>query len=370
MFEQFNRVKKQMRIKDIADASGVSTATVSHVINNTRFVTDETRARVEEVISRFNYYPNAQARSLASGRSTTLGLVVSDLANPFFPELVKAIEATAYEHGYDVLLANTSYDAARTLNYVHRFIERRLAGVVLMTSELDARLIDELACKAVPVVFLDLGSAGAHMSNIIVDYERGIEDAIKHLHQLGHQRIAFIGGPHKLRSAQKRLQAFHDSLARHLPHVAPHIYEGDFQFAGGEKAANQMLATNPKPTAVVVANDMMALGVMRACHIAGVRVPEDLSIIGYDDIAFAAFTEPGLTTVCLPRAELGRQAVTALMATINHPERQGVEMHVSTYLVERGSTAPPQNQQPEKPSPTRNKSSRAKTGGKKIAATR
>lgn len=330
-----------MRIKDIADAAGVSTATVSHVINNTRFVTIETRTRVEEVINRYNYYPNAQARSLALGRSTTLGLVVSDIANPFFPELVKAIEAAAYEHGYDVILANTSYDEARTLKYVHRFIERRLAGVVLMTSELDARLIDELARKAVPVVFLDLGSAGAQMSNIIVDYERGIEDAIKHLHKLGHERIAFIGGPKNLRSANKRLQAFRDSLARHLPHVVPHIYEGDFQFAGGEQAAHQMFATDPKPTAVVTANDMMAFGVMRASHLAGVRIPQDLSLIGYDDIAFAAFTQPGLTTVCLPRAELGRQAVTALMQTINHPEGQGVEMHVATYLIERGSTAPP-----------------------------
>lgn len=330
-----------MRIKDIADAAGVSTATVSHVINNTRFVTDETRTRVEEVISRFNYYPNAQARSLALGRSTTLGLVVSDLANPFFPELVKAIEAAAYEHGYDVILANTSYDAERTVKYVHRFIERRLAGVVLMTSELDPRLIDELARKAVPVVFLDLGSAGAQMSNIVVDYERGIEDAIKHLHKLGHERIAFIGGAKNLRSANKRLQAFKDSLARHLPHVAPLIYEGDFQFTGGEMAANQMLKADPKPTAVVAANDMMAFGVMRACHHANVRIPEDLSLIGYDDIAFASFTQPGLTTVCLPRVELGRQAVTALMQTINHPEGQGVEKHIATYLIERGSTAAP-----------------------------
>src|SRR5829696_6532898 len=157
-----------MRIKDVAREAGVSTATVSHVINNTRYVSDKVRARVLEAIERCDYYPNAQARSLASGRSHTLGLVVSDIMNPFFPELVKSIEMAAFELGYDVVLANTNYDAGRTSSYVRRIIERKVAGVALMTSELDMALIDELARRDVCVVFLDLGSAGERMSNLVV----------------------------------------------------------------------------------------------------------------------------------------------------------------------------------------------------------
>jgi DNA-binding LacI/PurR family transcriptional regulator len=158
-----------MSIKDVAREAGVSTATVSHVINNTRHVSEEVRARVLEAIKRCDYYPNAQARSLASGRNHTLGLLISDIANPFFPELVKSIETAAFERGYDVVLANTNYEAGRTSNYVRRLIERKVAGVALMTSELDMALVDELARRDVCVVFLDQGVYGAHMSNLVVN---------------------------------------------------------------------------------------------------------------------------------------------------------------------------------------------------------
>lgn len=334
-----------MRIKDVARAAGVSTATVSHVINKTRFVSDETRAKVMHAIESCNYYPNAHARSLASGRSNTLGLLISDISNPFFPELVKSIETVAFEKGHDVILANTDYDDERTLNNVRRFIERKVAGVALMTSELDQGLIDELARCHVPVVFLDIGSAGVCMSNIVVDYEVGINEAITHLHWLGHRKIAYIGGPTRLRSAAKRLEAFRNSMAHQLPESAPLlIYESDFRLEGGRRVAREMLALSELPTAVVVANDMMALGVVQEFHERGLSVPEDVSIVGFDDIAFAALSNPPLTTVCLPRVELGRKAVEALIATVEHPDQQGVEINVPTYLVLRDSTAPPVEQ--------------------------
>ncbi|MEJ7712669.1 MAG: LacI family DNA-binding transcriptional regulator [Pyrinomonadaceae bacterium] len=229
-----------MRIKDVAREAGVSTATVSHVINKTRYVSEETRNKVRGAIERCNYYPNALARGLASGRSHMIGLIVSDIANPFFPELVKSIEEAAFERGYDVLLSNTSYNAERTSNYVRRIIERQVAGVALMTSELDLALIDELARRKVSVVFLDLGSAGERMSNVIVDYCVGIEEAIKHLVELGHKDVSYVGGPRHLRSANKRLEAFRESIARYLPKLqAPHILEGDFKIDGGRLAARE-----------------------------------------------------------------------------------------------------------------------------------
>jgi LacI family transcriptional regulator len=327
-------------IRDVARAAGVSTATVSHVVNNTRFVSEEVRARVLAAVERCGYYPNAHARSLASGRSHTLGLVISDIANPFFPELVKSIEDAAFEHGYDVVLSNTNYDPERTSRYVRRLIERKVAGVALMTSELDPALISEMARREVSVVFLDLGQPGPHMSNLCVDYKAGIEEAIRHLVGLGHRRVAFVGGPEHLPSAAKRLEAFRGAVARLLPGESPRIFRGDFRLEGGRLAAREMLNGGDPPTAVVAANDMMALGLVGELRAAGLEIPRDVSVVGFDDIAFASLVEPRLTTVCLPRRELGRHAVEALIATISHPEQQGVEIKIPTYLVARGSTAP------------------------------
>ena len=230
-----------MRIKDVAREAGVSTATVSHVINKTRFVSDETRARVLGAIERCGYYPDAHARQLASGRSNTLGLIISDISNPFFPELVKSIETAAFERGYDLILSNTNYEAERTSSYMQRLIERKVAGVALMTSELDTALVEKLARRRVCVVFLDLGSAGQCMNNIVVDYGTGIEEAMAHLFALGHREIAFVGGPRHLRSALKRLDAFRASLARHLPEALPQIYDGDFKLEGGRRAARALM---------------------------------------------------------------------------------------------------------------------------------
>jgi LacI family transcriptional regulator len=329
-----------MRIKDVAREAGVSTATVSHVINKTRHVSDETRERVLDAIERCGYYPNAHARSLASGRSNTLGLIISDISNPFFPELVKSIEHAAFERGYDLILSNTNYEAERTSSYVQRLIERKVAGVALMTSELDTALVGELARRRVCVVFLDLGSAGQCMNNIVVDYERGIEEAIAHLVSLGHREIAFVGGPGHLRSAVKRLDAFRASMRHHLPACEPLVYDGDFKLDGGRRAVRALLerGSQQMPTAVVAANDMMALGVMQEFRESGVEVPGDVSVVGFDDIAFAGLAAPPLTTVSLPREELGSRAVEALIASIEHSEQRGTDIHIATRLVVRAST--------------------------------
>ncbi|MDQ4120266.1 MAG: LacI family transcriptional regulator [Acidobacteriota bacterium] len=327
-------------IKDVAREAGVSTATVSHVINKTRFVSEEVRSRVERAIEKCRYYPNAHARSLASGNSRILGLVISDIVNPFFPELVKAVEAAAFERGFDVVLSNTNYDAERASHYVRRFIERKVAGVALLTSEMDKNLIEELARREVPVVFLDVGTAGLRMSNVRVDYETGIEAAISHLVALGHREISFVGGPPHLRSARRRLEAFQSAKERLFPEAADGIYFGDFKIEGGRRAASEMLAGGKLPTAVMAANDLMALGVISEFRAAGVLVPVDVSVVGFDDIAFASLSEPALTTVNLPRGELGKKAIEALMETLSNEDGQGVEFQIPTHFIIRGSTAP------------------------------
>jgi LacI family transcriptional regulator len=331
-----------MRIKDVAREAGVSTATVSHVINKTKYVTDATRERVLRAIETCNFYPNAHARSLASGRSNIIGLLISDIANPFFPELVKSIELSASQRGYNLILVNTNYDAARAAEYVRRMIELNVAGVALMTAELDPQLLDELARKHVRVVFNDLGMAGEHMSNIILDYAVGIEEAVHHLVSLGHRKIAHIAGSNTIRSGVIRREAFVASTARHLPgEPPPAIYEGDFKIESGRRAASEILNSGALPSAVVVANDLMALGAMQEFHASGLKIPQDISIVGFDDIAFAALSEPPLTTVCSPRMEIGRRAIEALVMTIEHSTQQGMEIRIPTYLIKRNSTAPP-----------------------------
>lgn len=329
-------------IKDVAREAAVSTATVSHVINNTRFVSDEVRARVMQAIEQCRYYPNAHARSLASGKSRILGLVVSDIANPFFPELVKAIEAAAFERGFDVVLSNTNYDTERTSHYVQRFIERNVAGVAVMTSEMDKKLTDELAHREVPVVFLDVGEKGLHMSNLKVDYEEGIEQAILHLVALGHRRIAYISGNIELRSARRRLKAFTATMQQLFPDVPELIFDGNFKIEGGRRAASEILATQAGdlPTAVVAANDLTAIGAIHEFEASGLDIPRDISIVGFDNIAFSALTKPALTTINLPRNELGRRAVEALLRSIDKPSEEGQEIRIPTNLIIRQSTAP------------------------------
>ena len=331
-----------MRIKDVAREAGVSTATVSHVINDTKYVTDETRQKVEDAIQKLNFYPNAHARTLASGRSNIIGLLVSDISNPFFPELVKSIEAAAFEHGYNLMLFNTNYDAKRAADYVRRLIELKVAGVALMTAELEPALIDELANKQVRTVFNDIGIVGENMSNIVLDYSAGIEEAVRHLVSLGHEKIAHIAGSSRIRSGVIRREAFVDAMKRYLPNEKNLlIVEGDFRIESGRMAATEILESKKLPTAVVVANDMMALGAMQEFKAVGLKIPQDISIVGFDDIAFASLSEPPLTTVCSPRVEIGRRAIEALITTIKTPNQQGVEIRIPTYLITRKSTAPP-----------------------------
>ncbi|HLM03014.1 MAG TPA: LacI family DNA-binding transcriptional regulator [Pyrinomonadaceae bacterium] len=329
-------------IKEVAREAGVSTATVSHVINNTRYVSDEVRARVLKAIEQCRYYPNAHARSLASGKSKIIGLVISDIVNPFFPELVKAIEAAAFERGYDIVLSNTNYDTGRTSHYVQRFIERKVAGVAVMTSEMDKRLVDELALREVPVVFLDVGEPGLHMNNLRVDYDEGIEQAILHLVALGHRRIAFIGGNTNLRSSLRRLEAFRKTMRQLFPAAPELVFYGNFRIEGGQRAASEILAAERRdlPTAVVCANDLTAIGAISEFEAAGLNVPRDISVVGFDNIAFAALTKPALTTVNLPLNELGRRAIEVLIRSVEDSEQQGIEVRIPTNLIIRQSTAP------------------------------
>jgi len=326
-------------MKDIAERVGVSITTVSHALNHTRPVAPETQRKIEEVIREIGFYKNVHARRLVRGRSDFLGLIVSDIGNPFFPELIKSFESAALENGFDLLLCNTNYESRRTEFAVRKMIENKVRGVAVMTSEFAPALAANLLAHHVPVVFLDVGPVQSLTSNIRVNYSLGIFEAIGHLCELGHMDIAFIAGPQNLRSAVTRRTAFLTALQKMgLP--SNRTLEGNHKVDGGMHAVRALLQEHPLPTAILCSNDLTAIGAMRALYEAGLRVPQDLSVVGFDDIDFAQMAHPPLTTVSLPRDQLGNLAFQALHKLFGHKAAHGAEFILETHLVKRDSTAP------------------------------
>jgi DNA-binding LacI/PurR family transcriptional regulator len=333
-----------MNIKAVAKLANVSTATVSRTINEPSKVRPETAERVRQAIKSTNFYPNTNARALGSGRSNLYGLIISDITNPFFPELVKAFEDIAVEHGQEVLIANTNYDPERTKVCVTRMLQRKVDGVAIMTSEMDEDLVKVFSKRQIPLVFLDIGTPSPGVSCIRIDYPAGVEQAMSHLVGLGHRQIAFVSGPLGLNSARARLEAFCTSRARHRLKVdAKMIQEGNHRIDGGHEAMRRILSSGARPTAVFASNDMTAIGAMGAIAGFGLRVPGDISVIGFDDIQLSAFTIPPLTTVRLSRTEIAEKAFhTLLDAWVRKDAKlaKGQEHPVTPMLVLRQSTGP------------------------------
>jgi len=331
-----------MKIQEVARTAGVSTATVSRTINNPSLVDPKTAKRVWKAIEKLRYYPNTQARALVSGRSRILGLIVSDITNPFFPELIKGFEDVAIQNGYEILISSTNYESGRMALCVRRMLERKVEGVAIMTSEMEKNLLDQFARRNVPMVFLDVGTPGGGVSKIVVDYAMGVNEAMDHLWSLGHRRIGFISGPWELKSARIRRTAFLRSLSAYgIDEDKRLVEEGDHTVDGGLIAMTRMLASKCSPTALLASNDLTAIGAMRAVRRAGLSVPRDISIVGFDDIRLAEFTEPPLTTVRLSRKELADHAFHALVGVGEGPDRRRTSEHfVETHLVIRETTCP------------------------------
>jgi len=341
-----NKPTERMDIRTIARAANVSIATVSRTINHVPTVNPRIAKRVWEVIDELDYFPNTQARALVSGRSKLFGLIVSEITNPFFPELIQGFEDIAVEHGYEILVSSTNHDPRRMSHCIRRMLERKVEGVAIMTFGIEEPLLDQLAKRNVPLVFIDVGPKRPGISLLKVDYHHGIRQGVQHLAALGHRNIAFISGPATLHSAQSRLSAFSTSLKE--CGIAPHsewIIEGNHTMEGGIAAMERLLAANAKkmPTAVMCSNDMTAIGVLHKLYRAGLRVPDDLSVIGFDDIHITEVTIPPLTTVQMSRFELARAAVTALRAHVESPDDPAPkrDYKIQTDLIVRESTGFP-----------------------------
>jgi LacI family transcriptional regulator len=329
-----------MDIREIARRAKVSTATVSRAINHVPTVDPQLAKRVWKVVDQLGYFPNTQARALVSGRSRIFGLIVSEITNPFFPEIVQTFENLAVENNYEILLTSTVHDPKRMESSVRRMIERRVDGVAILTFGMEDTLLDHLRFRKVPLVFVDVGPNAPGIVNIRVDYLNGIRQAVQHLAALRHTRIAFISGPSNLRSAVARRAAFKTSMAE-IGLSSDLVIEGNHRMDGGMRALVEFNSLSSRPTAVLCSNDMTAIGVMREAYDQDIKIPNDLSVIGFDDIRLAEFTIPPLTTVQMSQMELAKIAFEALLSEVQResPSNERCEYDLTTSLVLRRSTA-------------------------------
>jgi len=337
-------VDKTPDIRAVAALAKVSIATVSRTINGSPVVSEKLSKRVWQAIEHLNYFPNTHARTLVSGRSRLFGIIVENITNPFFPELIQSFEEIAVANGYEILVSSSNSDPAVLTTCVRRMLERKVDGVAVLTFGEEEPVLDQLAFRDIPIVLAEFKLNDPKASTILLDYSTGIRAAVDHLVQLGHKKIGYLAGPHKLHSAVTRENDFQAAgQAAGLPLQKKWIIECDHTLKGGVVGFSKLQSLPSRPTALLCSNDMTAIGVLRAAYLQGLRVPQDLSVIGLDDIDFAEFTLPPLTTIRLSRTDLARAAFEALRQQAEEPNKPGQkhEFLVSTSLVVRGSTAAP-----------------------------
>lgn len=327
-------------MKNIAKLAGVSTSTVSHVINKTRFVSEEISERVNNAAKELNYYaPSALARSLKVNRTKTIGMLVTTSTNPFFGEVVKGVERSCYQKGYSLILCNTEGDNERMRQSINTLLQKRVDGLILMCSSLEGERIDVFErYPDIPVVVMDWGPMLFTSDKIQDNSLRGGYLAAKYLIDCGHTEIGCITGPLIKHQAQMRYEGYKRAMNEAgLEFNANWIIESDFECEGGYQAFKKMAQRGALPSSIFVSNDMMAMGVINAANELDIKVPDDLSIIGYDDIHIAKFMSPSLTTIHQPKYRLGQTAVETLVRILDDKSNDAQVVQLEPTLVVRNS---------------------------------
>ncbi|MCD6647377.1 substrate-binding domain-containing protein [Vibrio cholerae] len=326
-------------MKDIARLAGVSTSTVSHVINKSRFVSDEIAERVNNAAQQLNYAPSALARSLKMNRTKTIGMLVTTSTNPFFGEVVKGVERSCYHQGYNLILCNTEGDNQRMKASINTLLQKRVDGLLLMCSTLEGERLDVFdRYPDIPIVVMDWGPILFASDKIQDNSLQGGYMAAKHLIECGHKEIGCITGPLIRHQAQMRYEGYKRALAEAGIAINPDwIVESDFECEGGYQAFEKLYQRGKLPSALFVSNDMMAMGVIQAASQRGLRVPDDLSLIGYDDVHIAKFMTPALTTIHQPKYRLGKAAVDTLLYRLENPDTTAQVVQLEPTLVARNS---------------------------------
>jgi len=327
-------------MRDVAEKAELSVSTVSHVINNTRAVSNESRQRVRSAMEELGYKPNALARSLRRRKTNTVGMIVPDSANPFFAEVARAIEDASFAHNYSVILCNSEGDLEKQQAYTNVLIENRVAGILFVAAGISTELVNDLEQRRVPLVVVDREVPGVEVDTVLTNHDQGGYLATQHLVELGHRRIACIAGNSEVSPSAERVTGYRRSLdANSLAYDENLVVKGNFRYESGFEATTQLLALDAPPSAIFACNDLMAVGCISAASRLGIRVPDELSVVGFDDVRLASFTNPPLTTVAQPIAEIGALATKMLLERMSDLDADSHFERLDTELRVRRSTA-------------------------------
>jgi DNA-binding LacI/PurR family transcriptional regulator len=342
---------RQVSIKDIARAARVSHPTVSRALQGSPLVHPKTAERIRKIAEEAGYRASAVARGLVTRKTRTIGLVVTTVADPFASEVVCGVEDAANQHGYSVFLADSNTDPEREKKVVQEFAERRVDGILVQSSRVGALYLTLLREMRVPVVLVNDQYPGEFVHSVMIANERGMFAVASHLIELGHRRIAYLGDRNGYQSDTERLAGFqsaHDQA--NIPVASELVVRGNGKADGASEAMEFLLALNQPPSAVCCYNDMSALGAMRVIRAHGLRIPDDISVTGFDDLFFAAYLDPPLTTVHQPMRRMGYLAMESLIRLMAG-EEQVEQIRIDAKLVQRESTAAPNFRSGQGPAP-------------------
>jgi LacI family transcriptional regulator len=325
-------------MKDVARRARVSTATVSHVINETRFVSDELKARVYRAMRELNYHPNAIARSLRRKKTHNIGMILPDISYPFLAEVARGVEDAGFELGYNVILCDSNGNLEKEATCIGLLQEKKVDGIVFVAAGESSSHVQALIEQGMPMVVCDRELPGIEVDTVIADNVGSGFQATEHLIGLEHRRIGCIAGPQVLEISNKRVEGHKRALERYgIPLPEELMVRGDFRCRGGYEAMRELLALDEPPTAIFTCNDLMAIGAICAVSQKKLRIPQDIAVVGCDDIALASFTNPSLTTVTQPKHEMGATAVEMLVERIRDKSKPPTRWLLPTELVIRDS---------------------------------
>ncbi len=326
---------------DVARRARVSIATVSRVLNDLPHVTPAVRHRVLRAIRELDYQPSRAAQRLRAKRSRVIGLIISDIENPFFTGIAREIEDVASQRGYSLLVCNTDEEVEKERLYINVMRAEEVAGVILAAASERNSNVRSLIEQNIPVVAIDRCLKDSRIDTVMTANIKGAREAVSHLIQLGHRRVGFIGLPLERTSGRERLEGYESTLRKHRLSTARQLVRiGDGKEASGYRHAKELLRVRPPITALFVANNLMTLGALSALHDLGARVPDEISLVGFDDMLTMPLLNPPLTTVAQPTRELGRQAAILLLERINRSRKPVTHLRLSPTFVVRGSSGP------------------------------
>ena len=332
-------------IRDVAQRAGVAPTKVSRVINNSGYVTQEKRELVEAAIADLKYVPNTLARSFRFKQTNTIALVLTDVTNPFWTEVARGVEDAAREQNFNVILCNTDESAGRQAEYLSVLLQKQVDGILLVPANSTVAPIEAIQAQGTALVVLDRRVPAAHVDIVRCDSEGGAHQLIQHALSLGHCRIAVLTGPSDVSSAQDRVAGYRRALVEAgIEVIEDLIFYGQFVQASGYQMAQQALLARPRPTALFAANNFIAIGAWRALHEVGLRIPEDMTLVGFDDLPASLVVEPFLTVAAQPGYEMGKQGTDLLLTRlVEETPVQPQEIVLPTQLIVRGSSGTPRN---------------------------